>query len=134
MRRTGHDPDTVALPADSDPATGERWYTEEEDIFLKSCECYRIVCRKRFLRATDYLKVVKCLGYRVDCTLQDLRSRIDWIARDFRRSLSVQEALNIRRRYREGVKLEVLAQSYGVAVSTIWKIVNRQRYVNLEDE
>ena len=37
-------------------------YTPEEEAFLRECEAYRVAAGKRFLRATDYLKVLLGLG------------------------------------------------------------------------
>jgi hypothetical protein len=39
-------------------------YTAEECAFLRAVDRYRIQHRFRFLAASDYLKILKALGYR----------------------------------------------------------------------
>ena len=49
------------LPAD--PVTCERVYDGDESEFLRACDEFRTRTGKRFLYASDYLFVLKSLGY-----------------------------------------------------------------------
>jgi hypothetical protein len=42
----------------------ERDFTEEETTFLRAVEAYRSRHHRRYLTATEYLHVLKSLGYR----------------------------------------------------------------------
>ena len=44
-----------------------REYSAEEEAFLRACEQYRSDTGARFLTATEYLKVLKSLGYSKPC-------------------------------------------------------------------
>ena len=46
-----------------DPVTSERYYDDEESLYLAECERYREKYRRRFLNACDYLHIVKAMGY-----------------------------------------------------------------------
>lgn len=48
------------------PVLESKEYTEDELEFLKACDAYRRARGARFLVATDYLKVLKGLGYKKD--------------------------------------------------------------------
>ena len=58
--------DVVFRPKHAKPDTIERGrdYTDEEFEFLKACEEYRTEIRASCLDATDYLYVIKKLGYK----------------------------------------------------------------------
>jgi hypothetical protein len=45
-------------------AIADRLYDDEQREFLAACDRYRRAKRKVFLVATDYLAVLKSLGYR----------------------------------------------------------------------
>lgn len=45
------------------PATTSVVYSDEERVFLQGVDRYRTEHNKSYLRATDYLEIVKGLGY-----------------------------------------------------------------------
>jgi hypothetical protein len=47
-----------------DPSTSDRLYSTDEAEFLAAVEAYKATHKRRFLNATDYLKVAHSLGYR----------------------------------------------------------------------
>ena len=48
----------------ADAATADRIYDDEESEYLHACEAYARRYQRKFMRATDYLAVIKSLGYR----------------------------------------------------------------------
>lgn len=45
------------------PETAGREYSDDESEYLRACEEYRVRYQIRFMSATDYLHVLRSLGY-----------------------------------------------------------------------
>lgn len=51
------------LPNRPHPATGDPGYSDEESAYLTACEAFRSSTGRKFMLATDYLHVLRTLGY-----------------------------------------------------------------------
>ena len=47
-----------------DPTTSQKEYTNEQVVFMKAVELYQKKTNRKFLTTTEYLDIVKSLGYK----------------------------------------------------------------------
>lgn len=119
-----------------DPATGNRLYTEEESLFLKACECFRTSHGRRFLRATDYLQILKALGYEAatPVTHATLKEYADQLEAEAPQVLSETDVREILTMHLAGATFQEIADRWGIQKSTAHHIVTGKLFRHVFDQ